>query len=79
MGWFVAARVVQGAAGGFGITVSRASVGDLFEEHELARMYAILTMALVLGTALAPYAGGLIARFIGWQSGFVMAGGRSRR
>jgi DHA1 family bicyclomycin/chloramphenicol resistance-like MFS transporter len=75
MGWFVAARVVQGAAGGFGITVSRASVGDLFEEHALARMYAILTMALVLGTALSPYAGGLIARFIGWQSGFVWLAG----
>src|ERR1044072_5110187 len=54
MGWFVAARILQGAAGGFGITVSRASVGDLFEERLLARMYAILTMALVLGTARAP-------------------------
>jgi DHA1 family bicyclomycin/chloramphenicol resistance-like MFS transporter len=62
MSWFIAARILQGAAGGFGITVSRASVGDLFEEKELARMYAILTMALVLGTALAPYAGGLITR-----------------
>ena len=29
MSWFVAARVLQGAAGGFGITVSRATVGDL--------------------------------------------------
>jgi len=71
MGWFVAARIVQGAAGGFGITVSRASVGDLFEERALARMYAILTMALVLGTALAPWIGGVIARFAGWQSGFL--------
>ena len=78
MGWFVAARVVQGAAGGFGITVSRASVGDLFEERALARMYAILTMALVLGTALAPWVGGLITRYAGWQSAFVLAG-RSRR
>ncbi|HEV8442867.1 MAG TPA: multidrug effflux MFS transporter [Steroidobacteraceae bacterium] len=71
MGWFIAARIVQGAAGGFGITVSRASVGDLFEERELARMYAVLTMALVLGTALAPYAGGLITRYLGWQQGFL--------
>ena len=71
MGWFVAARVVQGAAGGFGITVSRASVGDLFEERALARMYAILTMALVLGTALAPWIGGLITRYAGWQTAFI--------
>ena len=74
MAWFVLARLLQGAAGGAGITVSRASVGDLFAEQELARMYAILTMALVLGTALAPYAGGLITRFTGWQSGFLMLG-----
>lgn len=71
MGWFVAARLLQGAAGGFGITVSRASVGDLFEDHELARMYAILTMALVVGTATAPWAGGVVTRFAGWQSAFI--------
>jgi len=70
MGWFIAARVLHGAAGGFGITVSRACVGDLFEERKLARMYAILTMALVVGTALAPWAGGMIARYLGWQTGF---------
>jgi DHA1 family bicyclomycin/chloramphenicol resistance-like MFS transporter len=75
MGWLVVARVVHGATGGAGITVSRASVGDLFEERELARMYAVLTMALVTATALAPYAGGLIARYIGWQSGFLMLAG----
>jgi len=77
MGWFVAARVLQGAAGGFGITVSRASVGDLFEERELARMYAILTMALVVGTALAPYAGGLITRYAGWREAFIWMAGLS--
>jgi DHA1 family bicyclomycin/chloramphenicol resistance-like MFS transporter len=75
MGWFVAARVLQGAAGGFGITVSRATVGDLFEERELARMYAILTMALVVGTSLAPYAGGLITRFVGWREAFLWMAG----
>ena len=75
MSWFVAARVLQGAAGGFGITVSRATVGDLFEERELARMYAILTMALVVGTSLAPYAGGLITRFVGWREAFIWLAG----
>jgi MFS transporter, DHA1 family, multidrug resistance protein len=75
MAWFVVARVVQGAAGGFGITVSRACVGDLFEEHALARMYAILTMALVVGSALGPWAGGKIAYYLGWQSGFIFLAG----
>jgi len=75
MGWFGVARIVQGATGGAGITVSRASVGDLFEERELARMYAVLTMALVLGTALAPFVGGVIARHIGWQFGFLFLAG----
>lgn len=72
MSLFVVARVVQGAAGGAGITVSRASVGDLFEERELARMYAILTMALVLGTSLSPWAGGVITRLLGWHAGFLL-------
>jgi len=71
MAWFVAARILQGAAGGFGITVARASVGDLFEERELARMYAILTMALVVGSSLAPLAGGLMTRYADWHSGFL--------
>ncbi len=75
MGLFVVARVIQGAAGGAGITVSRASVGDLFEERELARMYAILTMALVLGTSLSPLAGGIVTRHIGWHAGFLMLAG----
>jgi MFS transporter, DHA1 family, multidrug resistance protein len=75
MSWLVVGRIVQGATGGAGITVSRASVGDLFAERELARMYAILTMALVMGTALAPYAGGLITRYAGWQSAFLMLAG----
>ena len=75
MSLFVIARIVQGAAGGAGITVSRASVGDLFEERELARMYAILTMALVLGTSLSPYAGGVITRHLGWHAGFLMLAG----
>jgi DHA1 family bicyclomycin/chloramphenicol resistance-like MFS transporter len=72
MPWFVAARVFQGVAGGFGITVSRACVGDLFEERQLARMYAVLTMALVVGSALGPLAGEVIAERLGWQMGFAL-------
>jgi len=75
MSWFVAARVLQGVAGGFGITVSRACVGDLFEERELARMYAILTMALVVGSALGPLAGEEVAHSLGWRAGFVLLAG----
>ncbi|NOS31045.1 MFS transporter, partial [Staphylococcus aureus] len=48
--WVVAGRVVQaiGAAGTF--TVSRAIVGDLFEDVQLARRIATLTMVTVIGT-----------------------------
>jgi DHA1 family bicyclomycin/chloramphenicol resistance-like MFS transporter len=75
MALFVIARVLQGAAGGAGITVSRATVGDLFEERELARMYAILTMAMVLGTSLSPYVGGLLTRLLDWHAGFLILAG----
>lgn len=74
LSWVVFARVVQGLGSAAGITVARATVGDLYEGPELARKIALLTMAMVLGTALSPYVGGeLVARF-GWQSGFAVLG-----
>jgi MFS transporter, DHA1 family, multidrug resistance protein len=72
---FVLARVVQGVGGGVGITVARASVGDVFKGGELARMYAILTLPMVLGTSLAPYAGGVITAMWDWKVGLLVLTG----
>ncbi|MBK6596814.1 MAG: multidrug effflux MFS transporter [Proteobacteria bacterium] len=68
--WFIVARFVQGLGAATGVTVSRATVGDLFAGSEMARKIATLTMAMVAGTAMSPYLGGLIAENLGWRNGF---------
>jgi MFS transporter, DHA1 family, multidrug resistance protein len=70
MGWLVAARIVQGAGGAAGITVSRATVSDLYRDHDLSRKIAMLTMSMVIGTGAAPYVGGVIAQTAGWRAAF---------
>jgi DHA1 family bicyclomycin/chloramphenicol resistance-like MFS transporter len=72
LGTLVAARLVQGFGAGAGITVARATVGDLYEGPELARKIALLTMAMVLGTVLSPWFGGVLAEAFGWRSGFLL-------
>ena len=68
--WFVVARAVQGIGAATGVTVARAAVGDLYAGSEMARKLATLTMAMVTGTAMSPYLGGLIAEHLGWRNGF---------
>lgn len=68
--WFIVARAVQGLGAATGVTVARAAVADVFEGSEMARKLATLTMAMVTGTAMSPYLGGLIAEQLGWQSAF---------
>jgi MFS transporter, DHA1 family, multidrug resistance protein len=70
LSWLVAARIVQALGASAGLIVARATVGDLFQGAQLARMIATLTMTTVLGTTLSPYLGGLIAAHFGWQKGF---------
>jgi MFS transporter, DHA1 family, multidrug resistance protein len=70
MEWLVVARIVQGAGGAVGITVSRATVSDLYRDHDLSRKIATLTMSMVIGTAAAPYVGGIIAQSAGWRAAF---------
>jgi MFS transporter, DHA1 family, multidrug resistance protein len=68
--WLVVARAIQGAGGAVGITVARATVGDLYEGPALSRAIATLTMSMVVGSAMAPYFGGVITQSLGWRAGF---------
>ncbi len=68
--WLVAARVVQAIGASAGITVARASVGDVFEGAHVARGIALMTMAMVIGNAVSPYVGGVIAEALGWHADF---------
>ena len=53
-----------------GLIVARAVAGDLYTGAQLARMLAIVTMAMVLGTTLSPLLGGVIVTHLGWHAGF---------
>lgn len=67
----IVARFVQGAAGGTGIVIARATVRDLHEGEAAARFFSRLM--LVGGTApiLAPILGGQLLRFTDWRGVFV--------
>ena len=66
----IAARFLQGAAGGAGIVIARAVARDLYSGVALARFFALLM--LVNGTApvLAPVLGGQLLRLGSWRISF---------
>ncbi len=64
----VAGRVVQAIGAGAATTISRAIAADIFAGADLARIFAYLTMAIVVGPMLAPLAAGVMADQIGWPS-----------
>lgn len=68
----VLGRVVQAIGAAGGITVSRAIAGDLYHGEELARRLALLTMAMMLGTTIAPLIGGELVVNFGWHSAFLV-------
>src|ERR1700716_660848 len=66
----IAARFLQGAAGGAGIVIARAVARDLYSGVALARFFALLM--LVHGTApvLAPVIGGQLLSVGSWLTSF---------
>ncbi|KAF7596486.1 hypothetical protein BBP40_001358 [Aspergillus hancockii] len=52
-----------GAAGPYGI--GRGMNSDLFQAHERGKALAVFTLALLVGTAIGPIAGGFLAQNIG--------------
>lgn len=68
-------RLLQGAAGAFGIAISRAVVRDLREGAAAARLFALLVLVNGLAPIVAPLLGGQLLGAIGWRGIFwVLAG-----
>jgi MFS transporter, DHA1 family, multidrug resistance protein len=63
-------RFVQGAAGGFGIAVSRAVARDLHSGDALARFLSTLMLVNGLAPILAPVVGAQVLRFTSWRGVF---------
>jgi DHA1 family bicyclomycin/chloramphenicol resistance-like MFS transporter len=68
--WLVAGRIIQAIGAAAGVTVARATIGDISDSHEVASRMALMTMAIVVSNAAAPYIGGIIAHTLGWHADF---------
>jgi DHA1 family bicyclomycin/chloramphenicol resistance-like MFS transporter len=66
----VALRLVQGAAGGVGIVISRAVVRDLYAGTDAARVFATLMLVLGVAPVFAPLAGGAVLNVTSWRGVF---------
>jgi DHA1 family bicyclomycin/chloramphenicol resistance-like MFS transporter len=67
----VAARLVQGVAGGVGIVIAQAAGRDLYSGGALVRYYARLTVLGGFAAVVGPVVGGQLARFTDWRGLFV--------
>jgi len=70
--WLVAGRVVQAFGAGAALTISRVVAADLFAGADLAKVFAYMTMAMVIGPMVAPALAGIMADQWGWRSILVL-------
>lgn len=68
----IVARAIQAAGCAATTTVSRAILGDIHRDWRLARALASLTLVMMMGTAIAPWLGGLITERAGWHAPFLL-------
>ena len=59
-----------GACGG--IVIARATVRDLFDHSESARVFSLLMLVMGVAPILAPLLGGYVALFFGWHAIFAV-------
>ena len=69
--WLIAARFVQALGGCAGMVVARAVVRDLCDPINSAKVFSQLMLVMGLAPILAPFAGGLLLRVLGWPSIFI--------
>jgi len=69
-GQLIAARAVQGLAGGMFFTTITALIQLMFADRERGRAFAILGATIGFSTALGPLVGGLIIQAFGAETGW---------
>ncbi|MBE1554719.1 Bcr/CflA family multidrug efflux MFS transporter [Sporosarcina limicola] len=72
IGFFIAARFLQGFAASAGIVISRAVVRDVYSGRELTKFFALLMLVNNLAPILAPVLGGGILAFTDWTGVFIV-------
>jgi DHA1 family bicyclomycin/chloramphenicol resistance-like MFS transporter len=71
VGTLVAARFVQGLAGGVGVVIAQAAGRDLYSGGRLLRYYGRLTVLGGLAAIVGPVIGGQLASVTDWRGVFV--------
>lgn len=67
MAWVIAARCVQGVAGGLMIPLSLALVFEVYPKEERGRVSGWWGMAVMVAPAAGPLVGGALVQLSGWQ------------
>lgn len=67
----IAARFVQGLAGGAGIVIAQAAGRDVFSGRELIRFYARLTVVGGFAAVIGPLLGGFLNTVVDWRGLFL--------
>ncbi len=65
--WLIVGRVIQAIGAGSASTISRVVAADLFAGADLSKVFAYMTMAMVIGPMVSPALAGIIADNVGWQ------------
>jgi EmrB/QacA subfamily drug resistance transporter len=72
MAWVIAARCIQGVAGGVMIPLSLALVFEVYSREERGRVSGWWGMAVMLAPAAGPVVGGLLVQFSSWHALFAV-------
>lgn len=66
----IAARFFQGLGAAFMIVPARAILNDIFTGDQLKKHFNYLTISFAIGPIIAPFIGGYLQHYIGWQANF---------
>ncbi len=64
-------RFIQGLGAGFMMVPARAIISDIFKKDELKKQFNYLTISYAVGPIVAPFIGGYLQHYFGWQSNFL--------
>ncbi|MCP4475198.1 MAG: multidrug effflux MFS transporter [Gammaproteobacteria bacterium] len=64
-------RFIQGLGAGFMMVPARAIISDLFKKDEVKKQFNYLTISYAVGPIVAPFIGGYLQHYFGWQSNFI--------
>lgn len=73
MPWVIAARGIQGVAGGLMIPLSLALIFEVYPKGQRGKITGFWGMAVMLAPAVGPIVGGLLVQFFDWHALFLMS------